>query len=290
MTSLLLRTMPLGKGKFMRIGLVLWFLFCVGTLLTPLQADARCEPGLVRYFQRNQIGPVRVAYAQNTAGPVRIQWFGHAFFRLISPGGTRIVTDPFSTFRGLPIPRTAPHVVTVSEESPNHSSVESVGGNPLILRGVVEFGAEWARIDQRVRDVRILSVPIVQGGGDSDFGGGKAASFLFEMGGLCVAHLGDLGAPMNPEQLRRLGKVHVALVIISDPGAMGPQILSEFIQRLSPNVAIPMDIRSEEGLAVFLRPFQRVKRLKSDTVSITRRNLPPPTEIIVLKQPQEIRQ
>jgi L-ascorbate metabolism protein UlaG (beta-lactamase superfamily) len=264
-----------------------WFLslaLLVSALLAP-PAGAKCSPGLVRHFGRRA---VQVAYRAGIArpAPVSIEWFGHAFFRFISPGGLRVVTDPFSPFRGFPIPKTNPDVATISEEAANHSFVGILGGSPLILRGVTEDGADWAEIDRRVKDVRIISVPIVQGGGDYDVGA-KAASFLFEMGGLCIAHLGDLAAPMNPTQLRRLGRVHVALVILSDPGAMDPATAAKFIQRLHPNIAIPMDIRSDDELRTFLRGFRRVRRAGAAKISVSRRTLPPPTEVIVLRQPPE---
>ncbi len=264
-------------------------LFFAFALLAPSEAGAKCNPGLVRYFRDRAAVPVAYKGGRQLPRPVSLQWFGHAFFRLISPGGTRVVTDPFSPERGFPIPKTAPHVVTSSEESANHSWVEIVGGKPIILRGVVNQGDGWARIDRKVGDVRILSVPIVQGGGEFDISGGKASSFLFETGGLCIAHLGDLGAPMNPEQLRRLGKVHVALVIISDPGAMGPEVLARFIHRLGPNIAIPMDVRSEEDLTAFTRAFRRVRRLNTDRIELSRRTLPRPTEVVVLRMPPLVR-
>lgn len=255
-------------------------------VFTPAAALAKCSPGLVRYFEKRALP---AAYRRDVPrrGPVSIEWFGHAFFRLISPAGLRIVTDPFSPFRGFPVPRTSPDVATLSEESPNHSYVGILGGSPIVLRGVTNDGDGWAQIDRRLRDVRIISVPIVQGGGDFEVGG-KAASFLFEMGGLCIAHLGDLAAPMNPTQLRRLGKVHVAMVILSDPGAMDPKTAAGFIQRLGPNIAIPMDIRSEEELRVFSAAFRRVRRLDTAKIALSLRALPPPTEVIVLRQPPEL--
>ena len=117
----------------------------------------------------------------------------------------------------------------------------------------------------------------VAGSDDFDAGESKASSFLFETGGLCIAHLGDLGSPMNPEQLRRLGKIHVALAIISDPGAMNPRVMAEFVRRLGPNVAIPMDVRSLEELNVFLGVFRRVASWRATpTSSAAGRCRPPP--------------
>ena len=46
--------------------------------------------------------------------------------------------------------------------------MQIVGGKPIVPRGVVNQGEDWAQFDQKVGDVRILSVPIVQGGGEFD--------------------------------------------------------------------------------------------------------------------------
>ncbi len=257
-----------------------------GWLVAPPVVFAKCSPGLVRRLPLGRATPASYARTAQASGSVRIQWFGHAFFRIVSPGGVRMVTDPFSPHRGYPIPETSPHVVTTSEEAMNHSAVEVLGGNPVVLRGVLGSGERWNRVDYRMGDVRIRNVPIVQGGGSDDFfdaGAAKASSFLFETGGLCIAHLGDLGAPMNPEQLRRLGKVHVALVIISDPGAMRPDAVAKFIRRLAPNVAVPMDVRSPDELNMFLGAFRRVRRLAGDTYLFSRKTLPPPTEVVLLR-------
>lgn len=256
-----------------------------GWLAAPAVVSAKCSPGLVRRLPLVRATPASYAPTAGATASIRLQWFGHAFFRIVSPGGVRVVTDPFSPHRGYPIPQTSPHVVTTSEEAMNHSAVGVLGGNPVVLRGVLGAGERWSRVDYRIGDVRIRNVPIVQGGGSDDFdaGAAKASSFLFETGGLCVAHLGDLGAPMNPEQLRRLGKVHVALVVISDPGAMRPDAMARFIRRLAPNVAVPMDVRSPEELDAFLGAFRRVRRLDSDTYLFSRKTLPPPTEAVVLR-------
>ncbi len=250
----------------------------------PPGAEAKCSPGLVRNFGRAT--PVTYPLPGQHSSQVSIEWFGHAFFRLFSPGGTRVLTDPFSYDRGYPIPPTNAHAVTIGKETPNHHGVEILGGKPLILRGLANGGLDWAKVDQKVGDVRILSIPIVQGGGgDFDSGIGKGSSFLFETAGLCIAHLGDLAEPMNPSQLRRLGKIHVAMVVLSNRVSMGPVEAAEFIHRLSPNIAIPMHYYDDpETLAAFLARFRRVRRVDSSRLLVSRRALPPPTEIVLLRR------
>ena len=85
-----------------------------------------------------------------------IEYFGHNFFQITSKRGTKIITDPLAP--GMhPTPVVTPHVVTVGREHPNHNYVELARGNPIILRGVANYGAEWNKISTTVGDVLIYS-------------------------------------------------------------------------------------------------------------------------------------
>ncbi len=277
----------------MRGRLILLFLLAAA-LLPQSGAEAKCAPRLVRgfgpYLARGAALPVTYPLPGQKSSRVSLEWFGHAFFRLMSPEGLRVLMDPFSYDRGYPVPPTNPHVVTIGKETPDHRGLEIVRGKPIVLRGLTNGGLEWGEVNRKVGDVRIASIPIMQGvaGYEHEFltSFGKGAAFLFETGGLCVAHLGDLAAPMNPSQLRRLGRVHVALVVISEKVAMGPAAAAAFIRKLGPNVAIPMHFYDDaETLAIFLRRFKRIRRLPGRRLHLTRKTLPRPTEIVVLRHP-----
>src|ERR687896_1318049 len=104
--------------------------------------------------------PLRsVAYAAEA--DAIIQYFGHNFFLITTRKGTRIVTDPLGP--GMyPTPNVSGHMVTVGREHYNHNFVALVQGNPLILRGLSHYGAEWNRVSTTVRDVFIYNVPVYQ--------------------------------------------------------------------------------------------------------------------------------
>ncbi|MEE9274768.1 MAG: MBL fold metallo-hydrolase [bacterium] len=246
----------------------------------PASAEGRCLAGLVR-----REGPpraVRVAVRSPQEGrEISLRWFGHSFFRLISPGGARILTDPFGPEMGLPIPRTRPHAITVSREHSHHNSVEVADGKPLIIRGLKDGGLEWTKVRETVRDVLVYNVPITQRTYEWNT---KGAAFVFEMGGLCVAHLGDLAEALNPSQLRRLGKIHLAMVPIGGAFTMGPEEARAQVLALRPNIAIPMHYWDDEDrLARFLRGASRIRRIGRAALRLSRRTLPPPTLFVVME-------
>jgi L-ascorbate metabolism protein UlaG (beta-lactamase superfamily) len=221
-----------------------------------------------------------VAYAAEA--DATIQYFGHNFFLITTRKGTHIITDPLGP-GWYPTPNVIGHVVTVGREHYNHNYVQLVQGSPLILRGLSRYGAEWNRVSMSVRDVFIYNVPIYQYAGST--GGIKGAAFIFDLGTLCIAHLGDLSQKLTPEQLKAIGKVDVALTPIGGRRTMAPDLAREVLDQLKPKIAIPMHYRDN---LFQIREFTagiKSEILKTDTLVVSKDALPSSLEIRVL-QPQ----
>ena len=222
-------------------------------------------------------GLTPVAYAAEAEA--LIQYFGHNFFQITTRQGTKIVTDPLAPGR-YPTPLITPHVVTVGREHPNHNYVQLAQGHPLILRGLVDRGAEWNRVSTHVREVFIFNMPIYQNG---VAGALKGAAFIFDLGPLCIVHLGDLSHALTPEQLQQIQGMDVVLIPIDGTYTMGPDLAREVLQQLNPKLAIPMHYRDNLTLVeAFGRGFT-TRHLASDTLVVSRASLPTSTEIVVLR-------
>jgi L-ascorbate metabolism protein UlaG (beta-lactamase superfamily) len=235
-----------------------------------VRVESACQDANVRR------GLSRPAYAAEV--DALIQYFGHNFFQITTRQGTQIVTDPLAPGR-YPSPYLTPHVVTVGREHPNHNYVQLVQGQPLILRGLAQRGAAWNRISTRVREVFIYNVPIYQNGVAGDL---KGAAFVFDLGTLCIVHLGDLGHPLTPEQLQQIGRADVALVPIDGTYTMGPEIAREVLRQLKPKLAIPMHYRDSLALVEAFVSGLPTRYADSDTWVVSQSSLPGITEIIVL--------
>lgn len=234
-------------------------------------AHAACrDPAVARGF-------FRPAYAAEP--DATLQFFGHNFFQITTKKNTRIITDPLAP--GMyPTPYVTPHIVTVGREHPNHNFVELAQGSPIIMRGLTQHGAEWNRISTTVRDVFVYNIPIYQKG----LGGAlKGAAFIFDLGTLCIAHLGDLSHPLTPEQIKQIGKVDVALIPIGGTFTMAPDTAREVLEQLTPKIAIPMHYRDNLYiLETFVKGIPN-RRLKGDTLTVSKATLPAALEIIALR-------
>jgi L-ascorbate metabolism protein UlaG (beta-lactamase superfamily) len=222
-------------------------------------------------------GPTPLAYAAEADAIV--EYFGHSFFQLTTRQGTKIVMDPLAPGR-YPTPSIAPDVITVGREHPNHNYVQLAQGNPIILRGLTNHGAEWNRVSTRVGEVSISSVPIYQKG---VLGNDKGAAFVFDLGRLCIVHLGDLSHTLRPEQLHQIGSVDVALIPIGGVYTMGPETAREVLQQLNPKIAIPMHYRDNKAILQAFVYGLSARHLDSDTLIVSKASLPASTEIIVLR-------
>ena len=208
-----------------------------------------------------------------------IQYFGHNFFQITTSKGTKIITDPLAP--GMyPTPNVWPHVVTVGREHPNHNYVELAQGNPIILRGLSNYGAEWNRVSLNVRDVFIYDLPVYQ----QAFGNAlKGAAFMFDLGALCIVHLGDLSHTLTPEQLKQMGRVDVALIPIGGVFTMPPDTAREVLAQIKPKIAIPMHYRDNSYILESFVQGLPTRRPESDTLVVSKAALPKTTEIVVLR-------
>ncbi len=246
--------------------------FFSSLLTLTLSAHSACrDPDVARGFGS-------LAYAANV--DATIQYFGHNFFLITTSKGTRIVTDPLGP-GWYPNPNVVGDVVTVGKEMFNHNAVQIVLGNPVILRGLKNYGADWNKVSTSFKDTLIYNVPIHQNAEVIE--GVKGSAFVFDLGTLCIAHLGDLSQKLNEQQIKAFGKVDVALTPIGGGRTMGPDLAKEVLAQLKPKIAIPMHHRDSPYLIQQFSAGMKTRILNADTLTVSKGALPTPTEIDVLQ-------
>ena len=117
---------------------------------------------------------------------------------------------------------------------------------------------------------------------------GKNTVTVVEAEDLRVAHLGDLGHVLVPEQTRAIGALDVVMIPVGGHFTIGPTEADQVIAQLRPRVVIPMHYKTEFNaswpigtLDDFLRGKAGVRRVGT-AVTVTRDSLPPEQEIWVL--------
>jgi len=175
---------------------------------------------------------------------MNLTWLGHATFILSTSTGLTALLDPMGSGVGYALaPVQGVDLVTVSHEHSDHNNVSLAAGNPQVLRGLA--GADWARVDVTVKGVRIRSVGTYH---DDSQGSqrGKNAVFVFEMEGLRLAHLGDLGHALTPEQIKAIGPVEAILIPVGGFYTIDARTAATVVEQLRPRVVVPMHYKTPD--------------------------------------------
>jgi L-ascorbate metabolism protein UlaG (beta-lactamase superfamily) len=244
-------------------------------------AHAVCNPSLVRLLgDTRDLVQIRGSNKPRL-GQFFLEWFGHSSFLLHSGSETKVVTDPnFNVTPGI-----AADAVTVSNDHFTHNNVGAVSGSPLILRGIT-LRQTWNPIRTTVKDITIVNIPSQRGRG---WGGVANSIFIYEMGSLCIAHLGNMGHLLTPEQEKVLQKVDVMMMPIDAMMNLGFEDLLRVIEQVRPPIVIPMhyDVSGQADLfAAFIDGRYPVRRLSGSQLVLSRPMLPKSTEVFVFAHPR----
>jgi L-ascorbate metabolism protein UlaG (beta-lactamase superfamily) len=253
--------------------------------LLPLRgiADAICNPSLVKLFQQGrQLVQARGGKLKSPSlGSYFLEWYGHSSFLIHSGSQTKVVADPnFNVTPGIQA-----DAVTVSNDHFTHNNTGAVTGNPVILRGIT-FKQTWNPIRTNIKDITIVNIPSQRG---QNWGAIANSIFVYEMGSLCLAHLGNIGHLLTPEQVKVLQHVDVMMVPIDAMTNLGFDDIIKVIDQVKPPIVIPMhyDVgRQAELFAAFATEHYPVKRLSESQLMLNRGMLPKSTEILVLAHPR----
>lgn len=227
-----------------------------------------------------------IAPPSHARGEVTIRGYGHAFFIITSADGVRIAADPFSDI-GYPMPNVQADVVTVSHEHSDHDNPKLVNGRPKILRGLEMGGKHWAFVNFQQKDVRIRAFTAYH-----DKAQGKERGlnsiFLYEVSGIRIVHMSDIGHMLPELTLKALERVDVLLIPVGGVYSIDADEATQIVERLKPSIVIPIHYKTEATAKwpisdekPFLEGKPRVKRV-ANTIRLKREELPKETEVWVM--------
>jgi L-ascorbate metabolism protein UlaG (beta-lactamase superfamily) len=222
-------------------------------------------------------GVWRAAASDDT---VEIVFLGHASFEIVSPAGVTAVTD----YNGINIPADAPDIATMNHAHSTHYALYPDPRIPHVLHGWAENG-QMPAIDLTVQDMHVSNLPTnirTWDGGTELYGN---SIFVFETGGLCIAHLSHLHHLLQPADIAALGHIDIAMVAVDGGWTMSQQDAAAAVDQLQPRVVLPMHYFTREVLRRFLE-LERGKYaidVRDDPVlDISRESLPPVPTVIAL--------
>jgi L-ascorbate metabolism protein UlaG (beta-lactamase superfamily) len=207
---------------------------------------------------------------------MEITWYGRACFRLKGREAT-VITDPCPPSTGFVAGKHDVDLLTLSHADADHTYTRSItAGLTLTRPGEYEFH------DLLVNGIRTYHDAM---GGQER---GENVVFSFEVDGVHIAHLGDLGHLLSEEQLTELGPIDVLLVPAGGMFTVTPAEAAEVVAQLSPKIVIPMHFAVDggstdlQGPEKFLQEMAVEEPIRQPKAVVTPSSLPDETQVILL--------
>ncbi|WP_339949425.1 MBL fold metallo-hydrolase [uncultured Albimonas sp.] len=230
-----------------------------------------------RYVRLAQVAP-------EEAGEVTIRFVGHSTYLIETGGGVSIATD----FNGWAGPVEVPTVVTMNHAHETHWTANPDPRIPHVFRGWPDPGQEKAEIWEEVGDVLVRNVPTDIRG----WGGGREPNgnsiFIYEVGQLCIGHLGHLHHTLGPDHYAAIGRLDIVMAAVDGGSTLNLPDMIALLKRVRASVVLPMHYWGYSSLDRFVAgmsdQFRIVNAEAVGELTLTPRTLPAEPTVYILPQ------
>jgi L-ascorbate metabolism protein UlaG (beta-lactamase superfamily) len=204
-------------------------------------------------------------------------WHGHSCFRLRGKEAT-VLTDPVARASGYTLGKVTADFVTVSNNHPNHSAIEEIGGEPTIIDGPGEYEVKGVYVTGVRTNPPKPPDGIV-----------RNTAYIIVLDDLTVCHLGDIANLPTPEQIELMKDIDVLLIPVGGHCTIGPSEAVEVISRIEPKLVVPMHYATSdstmelEGVDKFLREMGVAQTEPQARLNLTHSSLPSEPTVALLQ-------
>jgi L-ascorbate metabolism protein UlaG (beta-lactamase superfamily) len=226
-----------------------------------------------------RVQPASIQVQVLAADEVEITFVGHSTFRITTAGGVTVATDYNGDAGG-----STPTAVTMNRAHATHYADFPDPAIQHVLRGWGEDGAP-AKHDVQIGDMRIRNVTTdIRSGAATRITDGNSI-FIFEVGGLCIGHLGHLHHELTPGHIGWIGRLDVVMVPVDGRMTMPHANMMGVLKELKASVILPMHIFGPATLSAFVeeaRKSFKVSYLDGRTLTVSPKTLPTEPTVMVL--------
>ncbi len=213
---------------------------------------------------------------------MKLQYLGHACFRIISEMGTTVVCDPYKAdWVGFAMTPVRCDVVTISHHHGDHDCLDGILGQPAELDTEICCTAD---------DIAVESISTfhddVQGAKR-----GKNLVFVFTVDGLKVVHMGDIGF-FDENVVAKIKNCDVLLLPVGGTFTVDAKGAKRYVDAVQPKIVVPMHYKSAEhkfdvdGVDKFLALFDsaQIRPSRLDTLVLDDAPADGQTEVVAMER------
>jgi L-ascorbate metabolism protein UlaG (beta-lactamase superfamily) len=222
-------------------------------------------------------------------GAMNLKWYGHASFRITS-SDVSIITDPYTpeTAGYKAISESADIVIISSDNDSFHCRADLIPGQPVIINALELARSAAPRTE---KGITFHAVQAMEAHNHRFHDPDQNGMYKFDVDGLTVGHMGDVGNALVHEQLEFFKDVDILLALAGGHPTIELDDLKTAINAIKPKLIIPMHFRTLTykprntfWIETFLKYFddEQVEFACSSELELNRQTMPASTKVLVL--------
>ena len=212
---------------------------------------------------------------------VELEFIGHACFKIKSKA-LNIIIDPFGDKVGYKFPKQTCDLLLTTHDHWDHHNIAGVNGYRLHIDSPGEY---------EIEGVFVYGIPAYH---DKKNGTekGMITTFLVEVDGFSLLHLGDVAHELSQEFLEELTRVDVLMIPVGGKYSLDSELAAKVVSSIEPGYVVPMhyatdDLTGIDGLDKVDKFLDEMgadgNLMKMDKLKIgTPSDIPEDTEILLL--------
>lgn len=222
---------------------------------------------------------------------MQITWFGHAAFKLTDDAGRSVITDPY-TPEGVgypPIRETADLVIISSDDDSAHCRADLIQGTPEVVNAL-DVAQSGGRAE--AAGFTITAIEAAEWDHHPEHAvPGQNGMYRWEMDGLRLAHMGDVGNPLTEAQIGFFEDVDILFALAGGYLTIELPDLMRMIHAVRPKLIVPMHFRTltykprnTMWIESFLSHFkeEEIDFACAHTVAIGAEDIPADSRVLVM--------
>ena len=165
---------------------------------------------------------------------MEVTFLGHSSFKIKGKTAS-VVTDPYDAkMLGIKFPKVDATIVTVSHDHPDHNQDGLIENVTKVIKGPGEY---------EIAGISVIGLTSYHDDKKGELRG-KNTIYIFEVDGIRIAHLGDLGHAIPEETLDKIGAVSILMIPVGGFYTIGPVQAMEVVHAIEPSLILPMHYQS----------------------------------------------
>ncbi|GAB1420392.1 MBL fold metallo-hydrolase [Anaerolineales bacterium] len=154
-----------------------------------------------------------------------------------------MITDPYTPERSgyAPIEEAYDIVIVSSDNDDFHCRADLIPGEPIVINALTLARTKETQVE---KEIRFEAIEAMEKFDHPDHEADQNGMYRFEVDGLQIGHMGDVGNPLTDQQMAFFEGLDILLALTGGIPTIELDDLMDVIHQVQPKIIIPMHFRT----------------------------------------------